>query len=139
MKSVPDKTGKLGRSQEDVKIEAIRDAANSILVYLEFTVDIPERNPSGKVPMLDIQVWVQHGEGGADVLAWTFFEKPTASCQVLRASTAYPWRSKLVTLGMEVFRRMRNMSQQMTTQSRIEVLSRVCCQTPKEWIRAGDS
>ena len=51
---------KTNRSQQDVTIEAIRMAADSILPDLEFTADIPERHESNTVPMLDIQVWVQH-------------------------------------------------------------------------------
>ena len=110
-----------GRTREHVTIEAVREAADSIMVCLTFTSDIPERHENGMVPMLDIQVWVSHPpgdlEGGADTLCWTYFEKPTASVNVLRASTAYSWRSKIVTLSMETFRRMRNMSRQVLTWS----------------------
>ena len=99
-----------GRSEEHMMIKAVRAAADSIIVYLEYTADIPERHEDNKVPMQDIAVWVQHpgpdSQEESDVLAWTFYEKPSASVRVLRASSAYSWRSKLVTMGMEVFRRM---------------------------------
>ena len=115
------------RSEEDVTIEAVRAAADSVVVYLEFTSDIPERHASGMVPMLDIQVWVEHPdpdlEDGSDTIGWTFFEKASASVKVLRASTAYPWRSKIVTLGMETFRRMRNITRQVSEDARVECLA----------------
>ena len=56
-----------GRSRQDVTIEAIRMAADSILPDLEFTADIPERHESNTVPMLDIQVWVQHPGPGSSM------------------------------------------------------------------------
>ena len=57
-----------------------------------------------------------------DTLALTFYEKPTASAQVLWASSAYSWRSKLVTLSMEVFRHMCNASRQLIQDARVDIL-----------------
>ena len=48
--------------------------------------------------------------------------KPMYSEKVLAASLAYNWRSKLVTLKMELFRRMRNCTRQMTTMTRADIL-----------------
>ena len=77
---------------------------------------------NSKVPMLDIQVWINKSHGDPDTVMWSFYEKPTASSSVLRAGSAYSWRSKLVTLGMEVFRRARNTSRQVTMESRISIV-----------------
>ena len=75
--------------------------------------------------MLDLQVWVRHprveDELGFDTLWWSYYEK-TRSDRVLRASSAYGWRSKIVTLTMEVFRRMRNTMRQATQKHRCQIL-----------------
>ena len=116
------------KSMELVTMECVRDAASSVIPWLDFTFDLPELHDSGKVPMLDLQVWVHHpveNKDGleSDTLCWEFFEKPCASQRVLRASSAYTWRSKLVTMSMEVFRRLRNTSRQLSLEAKNNILS----------------
>ena len=80
--------------------------------------------------MLDVQVWVSPSSSTPgspddhDTLGWTFFQKPSAARRVLLASSAYNWRSKIVTLNMEVFRRMKNCSRQLTPDARVDILKR---------------
>ena len=117
----------LGRTVETVTVEAMKSAADSVLPWLGFTCDIPSNHVNQMVPVLDLQVWVRHpvdpeDPESYDSLGWTFFEKKTASSKVLRASSAYNWRSKLTTLSMEVFRRMRNATRQLTRDARVEIL-----------------
>ena len=124
-------------SSERLTMMRVREAAESVFPWLQFTVDLPEDHKGGAVPMLDLQVWVQPlgdrpgdlvGDGAsqpepaAQALCWAFYEKPSASTMVLRASTAYNWRSKLVTMNMEVFRRLRNSSRQLAPSSRAKIL-----------------
>ena len=114
------------RTPQEVTMEAVRLAAESILPWLEFTADDPTKHLDSKVPMLDIAVWIHPadsmGTKGFDTVGWTFYQKPSASKRVLLASSAYNWRSKLVTINMEVFRRMKNMTRQTTPAARVEVL-----------------
>ena len=58
----------------------------------------------------------------SDLLAWSFFEKPVASSKVLRAASAYTWRSKLVTMAMELHRRLRNTSRQLTFKAKSDIV-----------------
>ena len=118
---------RLQMSREAVTMGVLREAADSILEWLEFTSDLPENYESGKVPMLDLEVWVQHpleNEEGleADLLVWKFFEKPVMTKKVIRSSTAFTWRNTIVTLSMEVFRRLRNTSRQLTSTARAAIL-----------------
>ena len=117
-----------GLTREQVTMTALRTAADEILPWLTFTSDLPCQHGSLMVPMLDLQVWVRPANPedpeDHDLLGWTFFSKPTASDKVLRASSAYNWRSKLVTLNMEVFRRMRNVTRQVTTKTRVDILEK---------------
>ena len=116
-----------GRTEGQVTMEAMRKAANSIIPWLQFTVDEPSQHSSGTVPMLDLQVWVWHPAEGAeemlDTLGWFFFVKATSSSKVLRASLAYGWRSKIMTLTMEVHIRMRNTMRQATADHRADILT----------------
>ena len=130
-------------SAEKLTMTRVREAAESVFPWLQFTVDLPEDHENGAVPMLDLQVWLQPMDDrpgdqterdteepqqeprirpSTQALCWAFYEKPSASTMVLRASSAYNWRSKLVTMNMEVFRRLRNTSRQLAPSSRAKIL-----------------
>ena len=90
-------------------------------------MDHPEANRSRMVPVLDLQVWVRspgpNMDGlDTDLLAWTFYEKSSASSKVMRATSAFNWRQKIVSLSMEVFRRLRNCTRQLTLRARLAIL-----------------
>ena len=57
-----------------------------------------------------------------DTLAWVFYEKPISSSRVLKATSAYTWRSKLVTMNMEVFRCLRNTTRQVDLMTRVWIM-----------------
>ena len=65
------------------------------------------------------------GEEGRvqSTLAWEFYEKPSASSRVLRATSGFCWRLKLVSMSMEVFRRQRNTSRQVNLARRVEIIT----------------
>ena len=110
-------------SDETRTMNLIREAADSIIPWLHFTLDLPELHHNLKVPMLDMEVWVDRKEGREDVLMWDFFEKSSSSSRVLQATSAYTWRAKLVCMNMELFRRHRNTSRQVTLERRIEIVN----------------
>ena len=41
-------------------MEVLRSAADSVVSWLSFTMNLPEYHEGGMVPMLDLQVWVHH-------------------------------------------------------------------------------
>ena len=51
-----------GRTKEDVTMVAMRVAADSIIPWLQFTMDEPDQHEHKTVPMLDLCVWVRHPE-----------------------------------------------------------------------------
>ena len=114
----------MGKSRDMVTLEVIKDAANSILPWIQFTLDIPEMHSNGMVPVLDLQVWVRRPEDDlcSSLLAWLFYEKPTAADKVMRTTSAFTWRQKLVTMGMEIYRCMRNSSRQIMLLARWELV-----------------
>ena len=58
--------------------------------------------------MLDLEVWLDRREDGTQRIRHRFYEKPMASPLVFGAMSAYTWRTKIVTLGEELKRRMMN-------------------------------
>ena len=116
----------LGLTLETSTMIRIKEAADAILPWLQFTWDSPEQHESLKVPMLDLQVWVSAGADldppMPDIVCWEFFEKAASLSKVLRATSVFEWRQKIVTMNMEMFRRHRNTSRQVSVQRRIEIM-----------------
>ena len=52
-------------SRESHTMRLIRELADSVYPWFSFTSDLPEDHKSAMVPMLDLQVWVQHNPAGA--------------------------------------------------------------------------
>ena len=42
----------------------VKEAADSVFPWLEFTTDLPENDSTNTVPMLELQVWVTHPPAG---------------------------------------------------------------------------
>ena len=59
-------------SSEAHSMRLIREAADSVFPMLKFTMDLPQDHASGMVPMLDLQVWVQHNPAGLGDTAGSF-------------------------------------------------------------------
>ena len=119
----------LEKSRGKITLEVIQDAANSIFPWIQLILDTPEMHDTGMVPVLDLQVWVRRPQDDTDglessLLAYLFYEKPTAADKVMRASSAFTWRQKLVTMGMEIYRRMRNSCRQITLSARCDLIEK---------------
>ena len=112
-----------GVSPEVRTANIILEAAEMQVQWLKFTYDLPELYENGKVPMLDVEMWVDKTQEESDVLMWNFFEKSSSSSRVLQATSAYGWRSKLVVMNMEMFRRQRNTCRQVTVKQRVAIMN----------------
>ena len=51
-----------GVTNEMRTMNLIREAAGDMIPWLKFTHDLPEMHETKKVPMLDIQVWIDHSQ-----------------------------------------------------------------------------
>ena len=140
-------------SPDRVTGEVLRDMGNSIFPFIQVTLDLPEDHPEGKVPLLDTQVWVEHGEGveeyyyaqeererlihqgtnplppppttpkGRDHLRHDFYSKPMASKLVLDKTSALSGNTKTSTLVDDIQRRMRNTDRMASPAKRGAILS----------------
>ena len=80
-----------GITKEYKTFSIILEAANRTRDYLNFTLDLPEFHPNGRVPMLDLETWVEdmNDENGNvySQILYSFFEKQVTTnvchpCQV---------------------------------------------------------
>ena len=81
----------------------MRDIANNINKNIQVTCDIPESNVDGRMPVLDLKVWIQHINGILQIVH-TFYKKPIASPYTILKKSAIPEGTKKATLFQEVLR-----------------------------------
>ena len=77
----------------------LRDLADTLDPNLTFTFDCPSLNANGRMPILDIQVWIHENK-----VRHTFFRKPCAPNRVIDSRSAVSTRTKRDTLFSEVMR-----------------------------------
>ena len=102
-------------------MELVREIGNTLVPGLKLTLDLPEFHPTGKVPMLDIQVWIEKVEDYC-VIRHSFYQKPSTSPLVFQAGGAHSWRSKIITLAEEMRRRLLHMDTRHSRQEQMEVM-----------------
>ena len=69
---------KLDVSSEELTMGKVQHLASILIEGIKFTVDLPERHNTNKVPMLDLSVWLDDQED-VKVIRHSFYEKPTMS------------------------------------------------------------
>jgi hypothetical protein len=77
--------------------------ASSINQMIQLTGECPSLHPSGKMPLLDTQVWVEDG-----VVQYEHYRKPVANHLLILEMSAMPAKMKRTVLTQEVVRIQRN-------------------------------
>jgi hypothetical protein len=95
---------------------------NSVFPFLNFTIEVGEDFVNGKLPSLDLEVWVQDGWK----VLFNFFEKTMASNLMVEAEPALSREVKMATLTECITRRLRNTSMELDTSLRLEIMERAC-------------
>ena len=113
---------KAGKSASRRSAAILVAMMNEIFPFLNFTIELGEDFPDGKLPSLDTKVWVI---GGWRVM-FEFFEKTMATNLMVEANSALSREVKMSTLSEEVSRRLRNTSLELDSSCRLEVLERAC-------------
>ena len=116
------------KTEDKLTMELIHQAANKSIEYLDLTLNTPDKNKNNKVPMLDLQTWLEpmiDSEGNQyQQLMYEYYEKPVTSDRVTDAKSAYTWRNKIMSLSMETFRRHRNCCNQTCPTTRVKILEK---------------
>lgn len=84
-----------------------KSMADSINRMLEFEDDVCENHKDGKMPILDLKVWIEK-KGEKIVVKHTFYKKLMANRATLKKGTAYPTEKIKSVMIEEVMRRLRN-------------------------------
>ena len=96
----------------------VQSIGNSIHPSIRLEVDYPSRHEDGKLPILDLKVWIEKrrrvDDGGQDrdvrVVLHEFYYKNVCSKSVINARSALLWSCKRTILTQEVLRIFLNCS-----------------------------
>ena len=93
---------------------------------IQLTVDFPSKHNNRRVPILDLEVWIEKDEEGFSQVRWSYYEKEMKNKYVMMASSAVPWRTKRNALLQEVVRRRRNCYREMPGEEVGAIMSKFC-------------
>ena len=117
------------RVSEDTRtMREVSKMADSICPVLQTTFDCPSLQESGKMPLLNLQVWVERVEKEEEgrrewEVLWEYYRKPCSSRTVMLARSAMSDRTKRSALTQEAIQILRNCSRSLPWASRAAHLS----------------
>ena len=97
----------------------VQQVANSIWPNIQFTVDVPSENPSGLIPMLDMEVGISQ----TGMVIRQFYTKPMNTPFTILSRSAHSWQIKRSTLTQEGVRRLLNTSRDAPPNIKNKILS----------------
>ena len=97
-----------GVEGDKITARVVREVANSITDMVQMEEDFPSNHPSNKLPILDLEVWME-----GDTILHQFYKKPVSSKFVVMAKSAFPDSKKRAVLVEEAMRRLRNNSPEL--------------------------
>ena len=110
----------------DVRTAIImKELANDIDPDIKMKIDTPSLNQTGRLPVLDLEVWMTY-ENGVARLKHKFYEKPMASGFVIHKNSALSWNTKKNALVGEVRRRVLNTSSDIFNEEGPEMMDKFC-------------
>ena len=90
----------------------IQDIGNDIHPSIQLEVDFPSNHEDGKMPILDLKVWIEKHEAHAMIMH-EFYSKEVSSKNVINAKSAIPWSTKRTVLTQEILRVLLNCSKRL--------------------------
>ena len=115
----------------------VQKMANTIEKDIQLTMDVPSNHPDGKLPVLDLKMWVEsrrdgEGEGGRvdegevehQEIMYQFYEKEMVAPRVIGRESVLPERVKLTTLTQEIIRVKKNTCKPLRKRMEREQMSR---------------
>ena len=90
----------------------IQDIGNDIHSSIQLEVDFPSSHEDGKMPILDLKVWIEKHETHT-VIMHEFYSKEVASKNVINAKSAIPLSAKQTVLTQEILRVLLNCSKRV--------------------------
>ena len=100
--------------------------ANNIHPMIQLDEDHQHNHQDGKLPILDLKVWVSEDKSGNQRLRWQYYRKPMANWLLLPAESAMSLVTKRTTLTQYGLRILRNTSLEISWDVKAEMLSEFC-------------
>ena len=93
------------RSEERRTAEIMVEIANTIDPNIQFTWDVPGSNQNGRMPVLDLELWVDK-VGGVPTILHSFYKKRVASQFTIlkRSALSFKIKSSILFQEMNSFR-----------------------------------
>ena len=82
-----------GIQDDERTMKLIQSIANTIHPSIRMTIDFPSNYEEGKVPMLDIRMWIEEVNGVVRLM-YEHYEKNMATKMVIHAKSAIPMQVK---------------------------------------------
>ena len=113
----------------------IEQVGNDIHPSIQREIDYPSKHQGGKLPILDLKVWVESREkkterqvGKVSVIMYEFHSKCMASKAVINARSALSWSTKRTVLTQEVLRVLMNCFQLFVVlMELVSMVTFICC------------
>ena len=109
------------KSDDEVTMNVIKDIANEIDDMIDMTVDVPSNYASKRVPMLDLEVWIDEN---SNEINYAFYEKVTKCPYVISKNSAMSTSKKMECLSQEVFRRLHNTRENLHNDEIIDIMNK---------------
>ena len=108
------KTSVEGGEREKVTMASLKRIANSIDESLTVKTDVTSEHDDGKVPILDLKVWIGKGKNGSMKVLHEHYMKDVSSRMVIHVKSAHGERMKQNVLSNDIVRVMRNCSEELS-------------------------
>ena len=104
-------------------VQEIVKMGSSISEMIQLTGECPSRSPGGKMPVLDLSVWVEKDADGHKSIWWQHYRKPVTNMLLMMEKSAMPAKVKRTTLTQEVIRILRNCRLELPWEMKAELLT----------------
>ena len=102
--------------EDERTARVMTDIANSVMPGIVMEFDIPSRNADQKMPILDMEVWIEKEEGN---IMFQHYEKPTVSKSIMHVNSAQSVSCRNSVHTQEILRRLLNSSPALDWKTRV--------------------
>ena len=106
--------------EDVITMNELRKIANTVFECVQFTTDCPSNHVEGKVPVLDLQLYV--GDDG--LVKHEFYKKPCFNKFAIPNQSAHSKRMKMSVIVEEGLRRLQNCSRGLESDVRKRVMEK---------------
>ena len=108
---VRDENNAIEAENEDERLaRVLKEIANTIMPEIQMEDDFPSRNSDGKLPILDMKVWMDSQDG---CILFEHYEKSMACKKIMHAQSAQSASCKKSVHTQEIVRRLLNCSDKL--------------------------